>query len=96
MVGARCPYVGVVGSTLTGGLSWLSHEFGLSSDPHNLLDALIVLADGSLTWASNDPGLLWALRGGGGNFGGTHPNPLVDCLCLLRPALLDSFWDELT
>ena len=70
MVGARCPYVGVAGSTLTGGFSWLSHEFGLSSDPSNLLDVQTVLPNGEVTWASkHDPELLWALRGGGGNFG---------------------------
>lgn len=70
VVGSRCPYVGVGGSTLAGGLSWLSHEFGLGSDPQNLLDARIVLSDGRVKWASEDPDLLWALRGGGGNFGG--------------------------
>ncbi|RYP04715.1 hypothetical protein DL764_004265 [Monosporascus ibericus] len=69
VVGSRCPYVGVGGSTLAGGLSWLSHEFGLGSDPRNLLDARIVLSDGRVKWASEDPDLLWALRGGGGNFG---------------------------
>ncbi|RYP17094.1 hypothetical protein DL765_004713 [Monosporascus sp. GIB2] len=69
VVGSRCPYVGVGGSTLAGGFSWLSHEFGLGSDPRNLLDARIVLSDGSVKWASEDPDLLWALRGGGGNFG---------------------------
>ena len=70
LVGSRCPYVGVGGSTLAGGLSWLSHELGLGSDPRNLLDARIVLSDGRAKWASEDPDLLWALRGGGGNFGG--------------------------
>ena len=70
LVGSRCPYVGVGGSTLAGGLSWLSHEFGLGSDPQNLLDARIILCDGHARWASEDPDLLWALRGGGGNFGG--------------------------
>lgn len=70
VVGARCPFVGVTGSTLTGGLSWLSHELGLGSDPCNFLDAQIVLADGRLIWASEEPDLMWALRGGGGNFGG--------------------------
>jgi FAD/FMN-containing dehydrogenase len=69
VVGARCPYVGVAGSTLTGGLSWLSHELGLGSDPSNLLDAQIVLADGRTIWATEEPDLMWALRGGGGNFG---------------------------
>ena len=48
----------------------MSHEFGLTSDPHNLLDAHIVLATGRSVWASEEPNLLWALRGGGGNFGG--------------------------
>jgi FAD/FMN-containing dehydrogenase len=28
VVGARCPWVGVTGSALVGGLSWLSHEYG--------------------------------------------------------------------
>jgi hypothetical protein len=70
VVGARCPFVGVGGSILSGGISWVSHEFGLSSDPQNLLDAHVVLENGSSIWASEDPDLLWALRGGGGNFGG--------------------------
>lgn len=70
VVGARCPYVGVAGSTLSGGLSWLSHELGLASDPQNLLDVQMVITDGRVVWASEDPELLWALRGGGGNFGG--------------------------
>lgn len=69
VVGARCPYVGVAGSTLCGGLSWLSHELGLGSDPTNMLDVQIVLRDGRCIWASEEPDLLWALRGGGGNFG---------------------------
>ncbi|KAK4542020.1 hypothetical protein LTR36_007220 [Oleoguttula mirabilis] len=69
VVGARCPWVGVTGSTLVGGLSWLSSEFGLISDPQNLLDMQVVLADGRALWASAEPDLLWALRGGGGNFG---------------------------
>lgn len=57
-------------STITGGISWLSSEYGLTSDPHNMLDAQIVKADGQVVWGSAEPDLLWALRGGGGGFGG--------------------------
>ena len=70
VVGARCSWVGVTGSSLVGGLSWLSHEYGMISDPQNLLDMQVVLRDGRVLWASEDPELQWALRGGGGNFGG--------------------------
>jgi len=67
---ARTPFVGVSGSIVSVGISWISHEFGLASDPKNLLDAHVVLSDGRVVWASEEPDLLWALRGGGGNFGG--------------------------
>lgn len=70
LVGARCGWVGVAGGALVGGYSWLSHEFGLISDPQNLLDVQIVLKDGRVVWAGEEEAnLLWALRGGGGNFG---------------------------
>ncbi len=68
-VSARCTYVGVGGSILHGGQSWLSSEYGLACDPQNLLDAQVVKMDGSIVWASLEPDLLWALRGGGGGFG---------------------------
>jgi cysteine desulfurase len=68
---ARAPFVGVGGSILTAGISWLSHEFGLESDPQNMLDAHVVFLDGRIVWASEEPDLLWAFRGGEGDFGGT-------------------------
>jgi hypothetical protein len=54
-----------------GGQSWLSSEFGMASDPGNLLDATIVLANGRIvrSAATEEPELLWAIRGGGGSFG---------------------------
>ncbi|KAF9889041.1 hypothetical protein FE257_008018 [Aspergillus nanangensis] len=69
IVGARTPGVGVAGTIISGGFSWLSSEHGCISDPANMLDAKVVKHDGSVVWASAEPELLWALRGGGGGFG---------------------------
>ena len=66
----RCSYVGVGGSILTGGISWLCSEYGLAFDLQNILDAQIVKANGQVVWASAEPDLLWALRGSGAGFGG--------------------------
>jgi FAD/FMN-containing dehydrogenase len=61
--------VGVAGYTLGGGLGWLSRKHGFAAD--SLLRADVVTADGAIVTANahHHADLLWALRGGGGNFG---------------------------
>ncbi|MCU1353116.1 MAG: linked oxidase-like protein [Acidimicrobiales bacterium] len=67
--GGFISHTGVAGLTLGGGLGWLSRLAGLSCD--NLVGAEVVTPDGEIrrASASDDADLLWAIQGGGGNFG---------------------------
>ena len=61
--------MGVVGSSLGGGLSWYSRDAGLQCSALTAVE--LVLADGTFVRATDnqDSDLLWAARGGGGGFG---------------------------
>ncbi len=63
------PSVGVVGSSLGGGLNWYGRSHGLQCSAVTAVE--IVLADGTIVRATDDQDgeLLWAARGGGGGFG---------------------------
>ena len=60
---------GVAGLTLGGGFGYLTRRFGYTVD--DLQEVEIVTADGQIRRASRveNEDLVWAVRGGGGNFG---------------------------
>jgi FAD/FMN-containing dehydrogenase len=104
--GGRVSTTGVAGLTLGGGSGWLERRHGLACD--NLVAVELVTADGRLVRADADqhPELLWAHRGGGGNFGVVtalelrlHPvGPQVFAGLVLHPieaakGLLETFRD---
>jgi FAD/FMN-containing dehydrogenase len=69
VTGGRVSSTGVAGLTLGSGSGWLERKLGFTCD--NLIAAEIVTSDGQLLRADAErhSDLLWALKGGGGNFG---------------------------
>lgn len=67
--GARSPNPGVGGQTLGGGIGWLSNLVGVCAA--SVIAAEVVLANSTMVQANSETrsDLLWALRGGGPNFG---------------------------
>ena len=63
------PDVGIAGYSLGGGIGWYARQLGLAAN--HVTAAEVVVGDGTIVRADadHDPELLWALRGGGGNFG---------------------------
>ncbi|KAG8860921.1 hypothetical protein FRB96_003656 [Tulasnella sp. 330] len=65
----HCSTVGVIGLAIAGGLSSSMGEHGLTCD--NILSATVVVANGVIVHANarENSDLLWAIKGGGSNFG---------------------------
>lgn len=84
---------GVAGLTLSGGMGWLMRHFGMACD--NVAQVELVTAKGDHLVVNDEEhaDLLWALRGGTGNFGAVtsftyrlhHVGPEVDMLMVMYP-----------
>jgi FAD/FMN-containing dehydrogenase len=93
VTGGRISHTGIAGFTLGSGSGWLERKYGMAAA--SLLSAQVVTADGQVLTASADENteLLWALKGGAGNFGVVtefhfrlHPvGPLVYAGLILHP-----------
>lgn len=88
--GGRVSTTGVAGLTMGGGSGWLERKHGFACD--NLVAVELVTAAGEVVRAdaTQHTELLWALRGGGGNFGvvtamefALHPLPAEVLACLV-------------
>ncbi|WP_165553153.1 FAD-binding oxidoreductase [Kribbella speibonae] len=84
--------ISVVGFCTSGGFSWFTRPYG--SGAASLRAAELVDGAGARRWIDDatDPDLMWALRGGGGNFGvvtsvevDLHPAPAITSARLMFP-----------
>ncbi|HLO35868.1 MAG TPA: FAD-binding oxidoreductase, partial [Candidatus Deferrimicrobium sp.] len=69
IVGGTFGDTGVAGLTLGGGIGWLSSVRGFTCDALIRAELVTVMGERVVAGPDGDPELLWALRGGGGNFG---------------------------
>ncbi|CAG9997104.1 unnamed protein product [Clonostachys byssicola] len=68
-IGGRLKTIGVPGLSLIGGVGYFLNKYGFTMD--NVLSYDVVLGNGTqvVANATSNPGLFWALKGGGSNFG---------------------------
>ncbi|HUA06789.1 MAG TPA: FAD-binding oxidoreductase [Solirubrobacteraceae bacterium] len=69
VTGGAISTTGIAGYTLGGGLGWLMGKYGLACDNLEAVELVTAAGDVLQVDAESHPDLLWALRGGGGNFG---------------------------
>src|SRR6202042_58543 len=69
VTGGAVSTTGIAGYTLGGGRGWLMGKSGLACDNLETVELVTAAGDVLQVDAESHPDLLWALRGGGGNFG---------------------------